>query len=50
MSTQNTIVHKDLPNKEKLKINIQQIKILSGTINKLYIESMLKKLTHIYKK
>jgi len=50
MNIQNVIVHKDLPNKEKLKINIQQIKILSGSINKLYFESMLKKLTHIYKK
>lgn len=50
MNTQNTIVHKDLPSNEKLKINIQQIKLLSGTINKLYLESMLKKLTHIYKK
>lgn len=47
MNGENTIVHKDLPKKEKLEINIQQIKYLSGTINKLYVEATLKKLTHI---
>jgi hypothetical protein len=35
---------------ERLKLNIQQIRFLSNTINKLYFESMLKKLNHIYKK
>lgn len=50
MITENNIVHKDLPQKEKLEINIQQTKILSTTINKLFVESMLKKLTHIHLK
>ena len=35
--------------KWKLKINIQQIRFLSSTINKQYLETMLNKLTHIYK-
>ena len=47
MRGENTIVHKDLPKKEKLEINIQQIKNLSVSVNKLYVETMLKKLTHI---
>lgn len=44
------IIHTDLPSNEKLKLNIQQIRLLSNTVNKIYLESMLKKLTHIYKK
>lgn len=50
MNKKDTMVNSDLPSNEKLKINIQQIRFLSSTINKQYLETMLKKLTHIYKK
>jgi len=46
----NDTIQAGLSTNEKLKLNIQQIRFLSSTINKLYFESMLKKLNHIYKK
>lgn len=48
MKTQNTVKQNGISSKEKLQVNIQQVRMLSAALNKLYVESMLEKLTHIY--